>query len=76
MAVVPLVSLGYVNLAPCALNFVEVAVCACTCISRSLATGDCLPTEQTHFNYCRIVCIDVLVPEVGLGMSQHAGKCI
>ena len=76
VAVVPLVSLGYVNLAPCALKFVEVAVCACTCISRSLATGDCLPTERTHFNYCRIVCIDVLVPEVGLKMSQHAGKYI
>ena len=74
MAVVPLVSLGYVNLAPCALKFVEVAVCAC--ISRSLATGDCLPTDRTHFNYCSIVCIDVLVPEVGLGMSQHAGKYI
>ena len=27
-------------------------------------------------NYCPIVCIDVLVPEVGLGMSQHAGKYI
>ena len=66
---VPLVSLGCVNLALCALKFVEVAVCACTCISRSLATGDCLPTERTHFNYCRIDCIDVLVPEVGLGMS-------
>ena len=36
VAVVPLVSLGYVNLAPCALKFVEFAVCACTCISRSL----------------------------------------
>ena len=58
------------------LKFVEVAVCACVCISRSLATGDCLPTERTHFNYCGIVCIDVLVPEVGLGMSQHAGKYI
>ena len=76
MAVVPLVSVGYVNLAPCALKIVEVAVCACTSISRSLATGDCLPTERTHFNYCRIVCIDVLVPEVGLRMSQHAGKYI
>ena len=36
VAVVPLVSLDYVNLAPCALKLVEVAVCACTCISRSL----------------------------------------
>ena len=62
MAVVPLVSLGYVNLAPCALKFVEVSVCACTCISRSLATGDCLPIEQSsHLNYCLIFCIDVFV---------------
>ena len=76
MAVVPLVSLGYVNLAPCALKIVEVVVRACSCISRSLATADCLPTERTHFNYCRIVCIDVLVPEVGQGMSQHAGKYV
>ena len=76
MAVVPLVSLGYVNLAPCALKIVEVAVCACTCISRSLATEDCLPTERTHFNYCRIVCIDISVPEVGQGMSQHGGKYV
>ena len=30
VAVVPLVSLGYINLAPCALKVVEVSVCACT----------------------------------------------
>ena len=47
VALVPLVSLGYVYLAPCTLKVVEVSVCACTCISRSLATGDCLPIEQS-----------------------------
>ena len=61
VAVVPSnsVSLGYVNLAPCALKVVEVSVY--TCISRSLGTGDCLPIEQSsHFNYL-IFCIDVVV---------------